>query len=272
MIKIIKKVYNKIRSYSYNPFDGMLSTREYRRLKRLPAGTPGKTLLFDKSFEFSDSSAFLFSMQEQFLEKTYLFKAQSDTPFIIDCGANIGLASLYFLTIFPKATVMAFEPDKNIYGVYIRNMESFSLTDSVQVFNSAVWVENTELNFFADNSLAGSLEFDAQKKGNLQKVNAIRLKDILRNKKIDFLKIDIEGAEFSVIFDIEDELKNVECLFLEYHNIVGRPEKLSAILSVITKAGFRFYIKNGFDYCKHPFTDIKLEMFDFCINIFCYRN
>ena len=62
----------------------------------------------------------------------------------------------------------------------------------------------------------GQTQQNFGKKNNIIKIQAVDFKKYL-NREIDFLKIDIEGSENALIFDIKDKLANVKNLFLEYH-------------------------------------------------------
>ncbi|SHL96074.1 FkbM family methyltransferase [Chitinophaga sp. CF418] len=59
----------------------------------------------------------------------YRFKADTDAPYIIDCGANIGLSILYFKWLYPKAKVLAFEPDGDNLVILQKNVESYGMND-----------------------------------------------------------------------------------------------------------------------------------------------
>ena len=55
--------------------------------------------------------SFDFQREEIFRREQYRFETDAPAPFIVDCGANIGMATLYFKSLYPDATVLAFEPD-----------------------------------------------------------------------------------------------------------------------------------------------------------------
>jgi hypothetical protein len=76
---------------------------------------------------------------------------------------------------------------------------------------------------------------------------------------VDFLKMDIEGAEAEVLLDIESELHSVQNLFFEYHSTPGKQQVLGELLSVVTKAGFR-YIINGTHGPSLPFPSFPSEI------------
>jgi hypothetical protein len=128
------------------------------------------------------------------------------------------------------------------------------------------------LNFYSEGSLAGSTEVDFKQANNMQPVKAERLLSYLTDTPIDFLKIDIEGAENSVLFDIQPALPNVDQLFIEYHSIRSKPQMLGEILVLVKSAGFKYYIKNASDWNKHPFVQKGDSQFDLQLNIFCFRD
>ena len=69
-----------------------------------------------KSFAFNNYKVFykrpyelIKTYEELFLDEIYRFQTNNEKPVIIDCGANIGLSSLYFKSIYPNAILHAFE-------------------------------------------------------------------------------------------------------------------------------------------------------------------
>lgn len=246
-----------------------MSVSDYRRIRRAPRFTPGRGSINGDTVEFSDSYGFLHSVTEIFIDEVYRFYSDNPSPFIIDAGANDGVSILYFKRHFPNCSIIAYEPDATIFKVLERNVHALEL-NGVQLINAAVWVEDTELTFYSTGSLAGSTEVDFLSKGNASIVRAHRLKTILQNQKVNFLKIDIEGAENRVLFDIRAELENVERLFFEYH---GQPEKeqlLGEMLNLVKSSGFR-YIINGPHGPQFPFIDRIKRGFDLQLNVSCYR-
>jgi hypothetical protein len=99
----------------------------------------------------------------------------------------------------------------------------------------------------------------------------VRLKDFMQDfKQIDFLKLDIEGAELPVLQDISGELHRVKHLFIEYHSAIHEPQKLSQLLHILEKEGFRYFI--GGNQSKSPFTNQVVEDgMDLTLDIFATR-
>ena len=99
-----------------------------------------------------------------------------------------------------------------------------------------------------------------------------RLKKYL-NKQVDFLKIDIEGAEYEVLIDIKEKLKLVKNIFIEYHSndLIGI--KLNRITQILYEAGFYYYIcpesapKSPFKY-----KNIKRRDYYYQLNIFGFKD
>lgn len=231
--------------------------------------TIGSTDLFGSKFHFSHGPSFIHSVDEIFGEEVYKFKCDNDAPYIIDCGANIGLSIYYFKKIFPKSSIIAFEPDNIIFELLEKNIRELN-DKSIHLYKAAVWKEDTILSFYSEGALAGSSVTDFGSKNNVIKVEAVDLKKYL-NRKIDFLKIDIEGAENELIFNIAEHLENVQNLFLEYHGLLDEEQNLGEILNLLKNAGFQYYIRVADETLKYPFLGEAPRNFNQQLNIFCYR-
>ncbi|MEO5572116.1 MAG: FkbM family methyltransferase [Bacteroidia bacterium] len=268
MLKIFQTPFQK-----NNPFQKIgLEGSELKRIKTLPSKKYSASKIFGNLISFPDGYWFLYSLKEIFIDEVYKFKTTSKAPVIIDCGANIGLSVIYFKKLFPDAKVVAFEPDHKIFEMFKKNMQPYNFND-VELINKAVWTSDSELTFLAEGTLGGKINLEPSTVDkNIIKVKSVRLKDFL-NTKIDFLKIDIEGAEYEVLLDCKEELKNVAILFFEYHGSKNKQQQiLHEILKVVTDAGFQYYIKESFPVVQFPFIEKASEKYyDLMLNVFCYR-
>src|SRR6185437_4309080 len=74
--------------------------REFKKqeavISKLPRFTTAQILFLRKKFTMVDGASFLFMKKEIFDQQIYRFNADNDTPYIVDCGANIGLSVIYF--------------------------------------------------------------------------------------------------------------------------------------------------------------------------------
>jgi FkbM family methyltransferase len=239
--------------------------KEFVKLKRF--NLIQDTILFNTPIKIADSFWYLFSLKEIFIDEVYKFKSKNEKPYILDCGSNIGLSSIYFKRLYPEAQIVGFEPDRQNFSLLKFNLSQFNYND-ITIYQKAIWVENRELYFERSSSIGGHITDEERK--NVEKIESLRLKDFL-DRKIDFLKIDIEGFEYDVIFDCKDKLINVGNIFIEYHSNQNNPQMLGEMVIILKNAGFRVYLKEAWENMKHPFIDKKVPHFDLQLNIFGYR-
>ena len=248
--------------------------KELLRIKKIPRYQNGNTNLFGFEFEFVDSASFRAQYFEIFSRQIYNFKAENDQPYIIDCGSNIGVSILYFKKIYPNAHIVGFEPDKNVFLTLKKNVANSTLK-SISLLNKGIWNNEGKVSFNEEGADGGSIldkknqHFVHTKKSEIEVVS---LRQYL-NKPVDFLKIDIEGAESVLLEDCNDLIKNVQRIFIEFHSKIGCPQKLDSILNILTINGFRYYIESGSIANIQPFVKRgSLNNYDNLLSIFAYKN
>ncbi len=268
-----------------NVFKYLKEIKRQKKLNKLPLIQKEKILLNEKylgyprykdenidflgySLKTPDCMSFLFQFGEIFVDEIYKFKSSKKSPVIIDCGSNIGLSCLYFAKNHPDSKIYAFEADEKIFTILSSNMKNNNI-NNIELYNKAVWIKEEELSFSSEGADGGSIYDTSDSK---IKVQAIRFKEFLEKfTTIDFLKIDIEGAETEVLKDIETELNKVENLFVEYHSITGQPQTLDQILKILTQNNFRYYTQTMNDI-NIPFINKSGKQYmDLQMNIFAYR-
>lgn len=243
---------------------------ELDRLVRLPRYTATETYLLGEKVIIVDGPSFVHGYEEIFKSEIYKFSHDNDSPLIIDCGANIGLATLFFKHHFPNAKILAFEPDPHIFNVLSENVGNFSFKD-IELHQKAVWINDDGVNFVQEGGFSGRIPIESDR-GIKIKVPSVDLSEVLKNyEEIDFLKIDIEGAEYEVIMRINSQLKKVKHLFLEYHSKKDQPQTLHELLSILFLSGFRYHVHEAF-VRKNPFIDTEDMLgMDLQLNIYAYR-
>lgn len=187
-----------------------------------------------------------------FERRIYHFDAQGSEPRILDCGANIGLATLYFKQCYPAARITAFEPDEAVLPYLSANLLA-NRVSGVTVMASALAGCEGEQTFLSDGKYGGfltPLRFDADCERDSYVVSCLRLRDFL-DEPVDFLKLDIEGAEWDVLDDAGAALRNVREMVIEYHHQPGLPRTLHRILELLDSLGFEYMI-NDFDRVTNP--------------------
>ncbi len=225
-------------------------------------------VLFGKKIRVPDAASFLFMYQEIFERQIYNFQTTTNQPVIIDGGANIGLSILFCKQLYPHAKIIGFEPDNRIFEILEHNMQQFDFQDII-LHQKALWKTETRLKFQSEGADAGRI--DTEKQDNYIQVEAVSLRNYL-NQPIDFLKLDIEGAETEVLESCQDLLKNVKNIFVEYHSFYPQTQTLQRILEILVQNGFRYYLENNGVQSQNPFQTIRTEAgMDLQLNIFGYR-
>lgn len=122
--------------------------------------------------------------------------ARKEVPLIIDCGANIGLAALWFANEFPEARIIAVEPDQNNFALLQQNIAPYG--DGIIAMQGGIWPSEGFVRI--ENPTAGSAAFRVVPCDH-DHVDAVRTFTIPSlcasvDAKCPFIvKIDIEGAQ-----------------------------------------------------------------------------
>jgi len=168
----------------------------------------------------------VWSIKETFLDRFYEkngFRIQPNWK-IIDIGAGIGDYSLYAAIKQPNSQVFSFEPYSESFVLMQENVQLNSITN-VQAFDAAIGAESGEL--VLDLSGGEPLQFQShlQKAVNVKKsllVNSLSLADALAKlglESCDLLKLDCEGAEYSILFGTpQPVLEHIRRIVMEYHD------------------------------------------------------
>jgi FkbM family methyltransferase len=204
---------------------------EFERISKLGRYNPGSTNLVSTNFRFVDSESFINQYIDIFEKDTLHFKTDKDDPLIIDCGANIGMSITYFKRLYPKSKIIGFEPDPKIFETLKKNLNCFQ-GKNLELHEKAVWHKESTLPFTPDNADGGTIDKD----GSIT-VNTVNINEFLL-EEVDFLKIDIEGAEHEVLPAISNNLRNVKFLFLELHLDQAVPRQIEEILKLLRENSF----------------------------------
>lgn len=185
----------------------------------------------------------------------------SEKAVIIDGGVCIGgfiheLASLTDITDF---TIIGFEPSKT----NIDNLGDIVKDINIQIENKAIvgksfpdralFYEFKDAGLEEWGNIMGLYKTAARNRGAKQVeylVDAITVEkmfDIYNISHIDYLKLDIEGAEFNLVSTLTQEIANkISQLSMEVHEEEGNPARSkSALIETLTKLGFQTHFEHG---------------------------
>ena len=216
--------------------------RACRVAERTPRLTPGEIAMGPYSIRYSDLLTFCPQWHDIFVTGSLAFETANPAPRILDCGANVGLASLFFKRHYPAARITAFEADPAIAALLAHNVRANGAGD-VEVVAAAVWTSAGEVDFQADGMDAGAVaSVSGDRSSPAVRVPTVRLADQLARERVDLLKLDIEGAESDVLPDCAGALEHVNAILLEVHEFDPGQRRCPALLQLLTRAGFSYAV------------------------------
>ena len=219
-----------------------------------------------------DVRSFLYQYKEIFLDRIYEFYPRRERDiFIIDMGINVGTSVKFFHDTYPYAKIEGFEADPKIFQYCKENLKDILVEERVDIHNLAVWDSDGTVEFFDEGADGGRITVD-KTMSHVVTVPTIDAKKILlKYEQIDFLKMDIEGAETRVLRRITNELTKVDNIFVEFHSMVGVEQSIDELFSILRHAGFRLYVDSP-SLSRQPFmAHPNSNGFDVQMNIFGIR-
>ena len=190
--------------------------------------------------------------EDIFKRKVYFFEANNNEPFIIDCGGHIGLAVLYFKSLYPRAKILTFEPNPETFALLQKNIAQNDLR-GVEAMNMALTrdASNDAILYVGENFLKAWDSTDTIEPNlwfNMHEYRGIPVRSTTLSSyvhgRVDFIKLDIEGAELAVLDELNGKLTAVAAITLEYHqNPANLTEgKLEKIIEKLSQSGFQYEI------------------------------
>ncbi len=146
---------------------------------------------------------------------------------ILDLGSNIGLTMVHYAALFPEARILGAELDAGNYWVCKKNIEPFG--ERCRVTHAAVWHEPGEVAYAGtrESGYAIVTKTGAAAKDRVRTITMEALIEKLGVPIVDFVKMDIEGAEREVLRNAGPWIDRVRCLKVEVH-----PHKASELYTV----------------------------------------
>lgn len=159
---------------------------------------------------------------------------------IVDLGANVGYTAAHFAAMLPESRIIAVEMDAENFGALRANVQTFG--DRCRVVHAAVWDADGEISYsgteewgFRVATLEG--QTPTPEGDRITRAEAISMPTLMRRcgiERIDYLKVDIEGAEAAVIDERADWLAHVGLIKIEYHP----PATAGSMQRILERAGF----------------------------------
>ncbi len=164
---------------------------------------------------------------------------------ILDVGANIGGASIFFSKLYPQSKIYAYEPAKFTYQVLLDNLRLNNIKNVFPI-RQAIAGKSGKLAFYVHEASGLSSLFSSRVNMVKTTVSAISLANVFKNhaiSKCDLLKMDCEGAEYDILSNTSvDILKKVKNMIIEYHDSITYHHH-GELIELLTRRGFMVKIK-----------------------------
>ena len=179
---------------------------------------------------------------EEYAPLAEIFQRQENLR-IIDAGANVGLASIFFRLICPSAQILCLEID----GENARQAKiNFALNDMADIvlMQNALWKSDAFLELkkdFRDSSECSYYVEEVDEVSNLMGHDLTYFLNLMNWNQVDLLKIDIEGAErhlFETQKAADCLLERTQHLALEIHDEFNIRNNIQEHL---TRHGFTYF-------------------------------
>lgn len=160
--------------------------------------------------------------------QAYGWNFSSPPEVIVDAGAYTGLSTAFFAARYPGAVIIAIEPDDENFELLVRNTSRYK---NIHYVHGALWAESGSVCLMDPGEGAWSLRLlesahsTIAARSNLPasstSVRAVTITDIMREydlKKIDLLKIDVEGSEREIFASADSWMDSVHAICVELHD------------------------------------------------------
>lgn len=160
---------------------------------------------------------------------------------VLDIGANIGNHSVFFALFCDVVEVVAFEPQKTCGDVFMRNVALNHLEDKVRLQDRALGAEVGKMSIVRTQSAnSGGVTFRADPSGAYD----VTTLDACAFDRIDFLKIDVEGAQLDVLRGGQETLRRDKpVIWVEMNSMQGqdgydRKREIDEPIALLSSLGY----------------------------------
>lgn len=156
-------------------------------------------------------------------------------------GVKTGFSTYWFAKKFPKAQIIAIEPDLSNFKILTLNTRKFS---NIKLIRSAIWKDNSYLKVKDIGKGHWGLIVEEVPSETTGCIKSITIDDIVKMSEyntIDILKLDVEGAEKEIFSSNNiDWLNKVNVIIIELHETMKKGCN-QAFFSAISKHNFIQY-------------------------------
>lgn len=191
----------------------------------------------------------LHTFHQIFNLKEYEIKLDFHPTTIIDAGANIGLAAIYFTNKYPNSKIICIEPEDSNFRLLEINIGNYSNLNCYQralsnLSNQSFNIIDSGLGHWGFMTETLESSQDKNVKGLVKSITPDEIINENNLNIIDIFKIDIEGAEKELFeSNFENWIPKTRCIIIELHERYKKDSSKN-FLEVISKYDFS-YCKSG---------------------------
>lgn len=143
-------------------------------------------------------------------------KPLTSDSLVIDCGGYIGKYSNEVLRRW-NPHIIIFEPVPELYEFCKERFESYT---NVEVLPYALGKETKKGTIYVNKDASSFYQKWARSDTAIE-VDVIKLSDFIKDKKVDLLAINCEGAEFEILQDLYDNnlLRSIDEILVQFHRV-----------------------------------------------------
>lgn len=204
------------------------------------------SILIDNKNGVVDNEIFLSGCYEPFF-LSLIKKNLNKGDVFVDIGANIGQHSLFASGVVgDEGKVIAFEPIPRTYDQFSRSVQKNSMKN-VEIHNCGCGeAESTLEIFFEEGNISGSSFIKSDDKDLKESISIVKADSILmKEKKISFIKIDVEGFELEVLKGLQQTINKYHPIILieysPYYFDISDPNIGFEIISILVDSGYNLY-------------------------------
>jgi FkbM family methyltransferase len=180
--------------------------------------------------------------KEIFIDECYSWWHSTDLRTVVDAGANVGLASLYYLAKYPGVKIVAIEANpkavEKLRGTFADNpsvtIEPVAISGAAG--RTKMWIDRSS----GSNLNASITGRDVETMDNFDVVEVeTRTADSIFPEHVDLLKLDIEGAEYDVLRSPTIIPGRVKAIVLEAHDLDRRRAEFEELRHLLIGRGYQ---------------------------------
>lgn len=185
-----------------------------------------------------------YTFQQIFIQQEYAFPEETKPAYLLDAGANTGLAAVYFASRYPGVKIVCLEPESSNFEMLKKNIQAWP---GIQAVQAGLWRKSGYLKIVdlgLDNWGFTVQEITQQEKDSILAYDMKDLQQLTGVPRFDWIKMDIEGSEKEVLEapDSEKWLQQCNMLVIELHDRM-KPGTSAALFHRLRDRRYNFDVK-----------------------------